>query len=130
MPATCGWHPWWCRDLAIGGALELDLDLEVLWERDPTGIPTGRQLPVGRRPAEGWDDCFTVGSRPPELHWPGAVSVVMTSDCPQVVVYDQPAHAACVEPQTAPPDAFHLGCDVIEPGRPLVATTSWSWKLG
>jgi aldose 1-epimerase len=55
----------------------------------------------------------------------------MASDCTHLVVYDQPAHALCVEPETGPPDAFNLGlAAVVAPGRPLVATTTWSWKLG
>jgi aldose 1-epimerase len=50
--------------------------------------------------------------------------------CPYVVVYDQQAHAVCVEPQTAPPDAAAVvgdACRVV-PGAPLVARTAWRWR--
>jgi galactose mutarotase-like enzyme len=46
------------------------------------------------------------------------------------VVYT-PEHAVCVEPQTCATDAFNLpvaaGVQIVEPGRPLVATTRWRW---
>jgi aldose 1-epimerase len=48
-------------------------------------------------------------------------------------VYDEPAEAICVEPQTAPPDAFNLAAarseepPVAAPGRPMRATMRWHW---
>jgi galactose mutarotase-like enzyme len=94
-------------------------------------IPTGAVVLVGERPPLGWDDCFTDLVRPPVLRWPGAIEVTVESDCPNATIYDQPPHAICVEPQTAPPDAFNLGLAAqVDPEKPLVAHTTWSWVLG
>jgi galactose mutarotase-like enzyme len=46
-----------------------------------------------------------------------------------VVVFDEPDHAICLEPQTAPPDVFNREPFVVQPGDPLVATATWSWHL-
>jgi aldose 1-epimerase len=44
------------------------------------------------------------------------------------VVYDLPAYATCVEPQTAPPDAFNIGgATWLEPGQELRRTMSLNW---
>jgi galactose mutarotase-like enzyme len=45
------------------------------------------------------------------------------------VVFTEPPHAVCVEPQCGPPDAFNLGHGfvVVEPGEPLVHTMTWRW---
>jgi galactose mutarotase-like enzyme len=50
------------------------------------------------------------------------------------VVYTPP-EAVCLEPQTCAIDAFNLqargiddiGVAVVEPGHPLVASTTWRW---
>jgi aldose 1-epimerase len=49
------------------------------------------------------------------------------ADTRYVVVYDQPEHTVCVEPQTGPPDALNLGPVVVTPDRPLTAAMTWSW---
>jgi aldose 1-epimerase len=64
------------------------------------------------------------------LRWPGAVEVTLSSDVSLAVIYDQPEHAVCVEPQTDPPDALNLRPHLVEPDQPLVARTTWSWALG
>ena len=131
IPAAAGWHPWWRRDLTAGGTVELSFKAESRWERDSGRIPTGAIVDAGERPPEGWDDCFTNVVDPVTLVWPGAAEVTIESDCRELVIYDQPAHALCVEPQTAPPDPFNLGRFAqVEPGTPLRATTRWSWVLG
>ena len=54
----------------------------------------------------------------------------MTSTCDHVVLYDQPRHAICVEPQTGPPDALnHLErATLVRRGHPLVAEMSLAWS--
>jgi aldose 1-epimerase len=126
MPATCGWHPWWARRARRGGELSVDLHAEAMYRRDEDGIPTGELVTPGPHP---WDDCFTrLGDPPAVLRWPGALTVTLETACPCVVVYDEPEHALCVEPQSGPPDAFTIDPVVVEPGEPLVATASWSWQ--
>ena len=44
------------------------------------------------------------------------VHVTISSACDHWVVYDEPPHATCVEPQTGPPDAFNIRPEVVEPG--------------
>lgn len=128
MPATCGWHPWWSRSLARGEPIELELHAASMYKRDDEGIPTGEFVTVQSPP---WDDCFTdLHSPVAVLTWPGAATVTIESDCPCVVVFTEPEHAVCVEPQSGPPDAFNLEePDVVEPGVPLVVHTRWEWTL-
>jgi len=130
MPASLGWHPWFARDLAVGGELQVGFDPTERWQRDADGLPAGGRVPPGPRPAEGWDDCFSGLVAPPVLTWPGALEVTLTSDCEEWVLYDAPTHAVCVEPQTSPPDALNMHPRIVEPGRPLEATFDWRWRLG
>ena len=125
MPASCGWHPWFRRQLARGEPAQLDLDAASMWQRDAEGIPSGRLVAP---PPGPWDDCFTGLRRPPRITWAGALTLTIESSCPHVVVYDEPADAICVEPQTHPPDALNLGPALVEPGRPLVAEAVLRWS--
>ena len=86
MPAECGWHPWWQRQRRSGrpargrGARERDVPRAT-----GAGIPTGELTDITPPP---WDDCFTELGKPAAiLHWPGAASVEITTDCPCLVVY-------------------------------------------
>jgi aldose 1-epimerase len=127
MPTTCGWHPWWSREVARGGPVEIELHAASMYKRDEEGIPTGELVAV---PSPPWDDCFTdLHSPVAVLTWPGAATVTIESDCPNVVVFTEPDHAVCVEPQSGPPDAVNLGPRVVEPGTPLVVRTRWEWAL-
>ena len=142
MPASIGWHPWFRRrptavdgELAAGhdaagdGAssppVELDLDAGSMYVRDAAGITTLDRVTPEPGP---WDDCFTDLRRPPALRWPGFLELTIDSDCTDWVVYTVPTEALCVEPQTAPPDALNLEPTVVEPGRPLIAEMTWTWR--
>jgi aldose 1-epimerase len=118
MPAQAGWHPWFVRPVDLG------FEATSHYVRDGDGIPTGELGPV---PPGPWDDCFTDLLSPPQLAWPGGPTLTLTSTCAHWVVYDQPAHALCVEPQTGPPDGFTLAPQVVEPGAPLVASFTLHW---
>lgn len=134
MPASIGWHPWFLRqptavDRATSGPptppVELDLDACSMYRRDADGITTADRI----APVPGpWDDCFTDLRRPPVLRWPGFLELTIESSCREWVVYTVPTEALCVEPQTAPPDALNLGPAIVEPGRPLIAEMTWSWR--
>ena len=63
FPASCGWHPWWRRQLDRGDPLELDLVAGAIWERDADGIPSGELVDP---PPGPWDDCFTELAGPPD----------------------------------------------------------------
>jgi len=135
FPAACGWHPWWRRELGRGGSLaveihELAQPATRRFERDADTLPTGRLVDPGPRPADGWDDCFWFDGDAPTvvLRWPGVLTLRISSGCEYLVLYDQLPHALCVEPQTGPPDAFHLDrAMVVSPGAALTATMQWSW---
>lgn len=98
MPATIGWHPWFQKpDRA-------DIHPGRVYPRDAEGIAT---LPLAEPSPGPWDDCF-LNDQPVVIHRHGQ-RVRLTSDCDHLVVYDEPAHATCIEPQSGPPDAFNLG---------------------
>jgi len=134
MPASIGWHPWFRRrPPAVSGSgqgfplstVELGLDAGAMYRRDGDGITTSERIAPTPGP---WDDCFTDLRRPPALRWPGFLELTVQSKCPDWVIYTMPAEALCVEPQTAPPDALNSGPTIVEPGRPLVAEMTWTWR--
>jgi aldose 1-epimerase len=127
MPADIGWHPWFRRQTGPGEPeVELRFAAESMFVRDDEGIPTGELVPPTPRP---WDECFTGVWSDPVLVWPGVLELEIGSSCECWVVYDEPADAICVEPQTGPPDSPNLAPRVVEPGRPLVATMEWRWRI-
>jgi aldose 1-epimerase len=125
MPAIGGWHPWWRRQLSVGHPVRLDLPARSILVRDADGIATPQRVAP---PPGPWDDCFTDLDGPPVLHWPGALELAIESDCPWVVVYDEPAESVCVEPQSGAPDGLNHAPAVAHPGRPVVVHSFWSWR--
>lgn len=119
MPVTIGWHPWFVRPRAD------HLRFTAMYRRGDDGLPTGELVAPGPRP---WDDCFTGLRGALELIYDSVV-VTVASDADHWVVYDEPAHAICVEPQSGPPDAAHLGlATVLEPGEWLQRVLTISWR--
>ncbi|MGD9705342.1 MAG: aldose 1-epimerase [Acidimicrobiia bacterium] len=117
MPAQVGWHPWFLKPD------QLRFEAEHVYVRDDEGVPTGALVPPDDGP---WDDCFTGVRQPVELHYPG-LSLLVSSSCDHWVLYDQPEHATCVEPQSGPPDGFTLCPEVVSPGEPLRHTMTIAW---
>jgi aldose 1-epimerase len=96
--------------------------------RGPDGIPTGERVAP---PPGPWDDAFTDLASDPVLEWPGLLRLTITSAGPWWVVYTEPEHAVCVEPQSGPPDALNGSPDVVVPGVPMTRSMRWSWtRLG
>jgi aldose 1-epimerase len=132
MPATVGWHPWFRRQLsgAAGEPAEpsapaqLQFEADRMYERGPDGLPTGRLVAPSAGP---WDDCFTGVGTAPRLVWPERLALELASTCDHWVLYTEPAHAICVEPQTGPPDSVNLSPRVAQPGEPLSASMTWHW---
>lgn len=107
MPAALGWHPWFRKPERI------EFNPDAMYPRDADGIAV---LPPGPVRPGPWDDCF-VNRRDVVLHR-GGQRLRLQSECGDWVVYDEPAFATCVEPQTAPPDAFNLlPGQVLQPGK-------------
>lgn len=128
QPITIGWHPWFRRQLDRGSALQLDVDVSNAkqWIRDLSGIPTGALETVTQRP---WDDCFRgIGSL--GLRWPGALTIDVSHDCPDVVIYD-PEHAICIEPQSGPPNSANMSGNraLVPAGSALEHTVQWRWTM-
>jgi aldose 1-epimerase len=125
FPAQAGWHPWFRRDLGVGQPLRLGFAPSWQEERGIDYLPTGRRIPPRSGPR---DDCFgTPGGLDATLVWLGALRLRMTSDCDYTVVYDMPRDHICVEPQTGPPDGLASAPRIVQPGKPLAATTAWTW---
>ncbi len=117
MPVSFGWHPWFRKPE------RMEFHPEAMYRRDADGIAV---LPPGPVPAGPWDDCF-VNRREVVLHR-GGQRVRLASECSDWVVYDQPAFATCVEPQTAPPDVFNLQPEqALQPGQTLSARLTMQW---
>jgi aldose 1-epimerase len=127
MPASIGWHPWFRRRVeGVDGEVELDVEPGTMYLRDDAGITTEQR--VTPPPPRPWDDCFTDLAGPPVLRWPEFLELTIDSECTDWVIYTVPEDAVCVEPQTAPPDSINRSPFVVAPGRPLVATMTWSWR--
>lgn len=127
MPFMLGWHPWFNRHID-GRAADLQVDAESLWELDDEGIPTGELVPPGNGP---WDDCMTGMRQSPGITWPRLLTLTVTSDSDQWVIFNERPNALCIEPQSAAPDVFNreLGDEhVLEPGEQATATARISWQ--
>jgi aldose 1-epimerase len=128
FPTSAGWHPWFRTRLDGGGALRLDVTAGSMVRRDPEGIPSGVWGPPTPRP---WDDCLGDITWPVRLRWEIAgspvVGIDISADTRFVVVYDEPDHAWCVEPQSAPPDALGDPTHVVSPDQPHIVTCEWRW---
>ncbi len=119
LVAEVGWHPWFLRPS------ELDFSPLAMYERGSDHLPTGRTV---RPTAPPWDDCF-LATGPVTLRYDRAEApaVVVESDCDHWVIFDEPADATCVEPQSGPPDAFNLRPRRLEPGERLARTMTVRW---
>lgn len=122
FPASCGWHPWFPRNLD-GSDVEIALAATSMLSRGDDGLPDGRR--VTPPPPGPWDDCFEGLTGPTVLDWPGRLRLAIDSSAAYLVVYDEQPGAVCVEPQTAPPNELGF---MVAAGRPLVATTTWRWQ--
>ena len=116
--AEIGWHPWFVKPDA------LEFAPTAIYPRDHEGIAMGP--PVEPHLTDGpFDDCF-VNREPVVLHV-GDLTLTLTSDCDHWVLYDEPEHATCVEPQSGPPDAFNQQPRRLEAGEELRRTFTLSW---
>lgn len=111
FPVSFGWHPWFRKPS------RLEFRPTAMYLRDADHIAVDELVDVPRPP---WDDCFI--NREPVAMTIDSVDVVVSSACDHWVVYDEPEHATCVEPQTGPPDAFNIGPTVLDAGGRLTAS--------
>lgn len=106
LPAWLGIHPWFARDLGIGGSAEMNFQAHEMLVRGRDGLPTGETA----RPHQGpFDDAFTKVIGTPSITWDDFLTISIESDAPWWVVYNEDSEGICIEPQSAPPDAANLG---------------------
>jgi aldose 1-epimerase len=117
MPAMLGWHPWFVKPQSAS------LPFRTMLERGDDYLPNGRSVAAQ---LENADDCFTdldgvialtIGEQQLQLH----------SDCSHWVVYNQPAHATCVEPQSGPPNEVNDAPFVLPAGETMSRQFIISW---
>lgn len=124
--AEVGWHPWFRRPLTV------TLRPRRRWIRDADGLPTGATVGPTEDTASGpWDDTFEL--EPPAVvelvrDGPGPRIVTLTSDASHWVWFDALDHGVAVEPQSGPPDAFHLAPRRLEPGEEIQRTLRIRWQ--
>lgn len=125
MPVMVGWHPWFRRQLREDGpSAQLDWTPGPMYELDAEAIPTGDKVTATTGP---WDNCFVAEHAPPVLRWGNELALKVESDCSHWVVYTQPDHALCVEPQSAAPDVFNRVSPRLEPGQSMSRFIRLSW---
>ncbi|MEM9651536.1 MAG: aldose epimerase [Actinomycetota bacterium] len=127
MPVMAGWHPWFNRTLAgpdDAVSARLEFGPARMYELDDVEIPTGRLVD---QPDGPWDNCFTELPAHPRISWPGILDLEVSSSCDHWVIYDQPANALCVEPQTAAPDVFNRNPWTLDAGAELVVWYRIGW---
>ncbi|WP_330255447.1 aldose 1-epimerase [Nocardia sp. NBC_00565] len=127
FPAQVGWHPWFRRNLDSGNEIQLDFTPAWQEERGDNYLPTGRHITPEPGP---WDDCFGMpDGTTVTLTWPHALELKITSPAQWVVVFDEKPEAACVEPQSGPPNGLNTHPRPVTAGDPLELSTTWSWRL-
>ena len=126
FPVVVGWHPWFRRHIEGSGTARMSFEAGEMYARDEAGIPTGERVAPTPGP---WDDCFTSVMKPPRITWSHGLVVELSTSCEHWVVYSEPDHAICIEPQSGPPDAFNSGeYEQAAPHQPVCHNMRLKWK--
>lgn len=139
MPVAVGWHPWFRRP--DKGDMTVVVDSTSVLETTGDLIPTGevarvsRKLDLQRGAKLGrrrLDHAYVDVVEPVTVSWPDLVLTMELPSKPATVVVHSPAHAVCVEPQTAWPDPFtwpdRSGVVQLAPHDIFSAGTRWTWE--
>ena len=114
MPAQVGWHPWFVRPV------QLEAEFKTMYVRDNDGISGAQsalqEFDLMKSPL---DDCFSDAVTAPLLNFENGPTVRLESDCSHWVVYNEPSHAICVEPQSGPPNGLNSEPLAVSPDHPL-----------
>lgn len=142
FPAACGWHPWFRRDVLGSRSVSVQVPAGsryVLEHHLPTGerVLPARAANLRRLTCLGkrrLDDCFGDLDGPVVVAWDQLrLRMECTAADAHVQVYTPPG-SFCIEPQSAPPDAFNLAAKVgrtvatARPGAPVRMETTWTWE--
>ena len=130
MPVQVGWHPWFVKpDL-------YSVPFRSVWPRDEQGIASN--APVAHDPKSvrfgTYDDCFSDPSEAPMLSYSTSdpdrmLRITLDSDCSHWVVFDQPEHAVCIEPQSGPPNQVNDDPVWLGFGESLARTFRIGWGI-
>jgi aldose 1-epimerase len=113
MPAQVGWHPWFVRPV------QLVAEFKTMYVRDSDGIADAQRAHQHDLMHRQLDDCFSDAVTAPLLNFENGPTVRLESDCSHWVVYNEPLHAICVEPQSGPPNGLNSEPLVVSPNHPL-----------
>ena len=114
MPAQVGWHPWFVRPV------QLEAKFKTMYVRDSDGIAGAqRALQEFDLMKSPLDDCFSDAVTAPLLNFENGPTVRLETDCSNWIVYNEPSHAICVEPQSGPPNGLNSEPLVVSPNHPL-----------
>jgi aldose 1-epimerase len=109
IPVQVGWHPWFVKPPS------LSTTFKSMYERADDHSTTSHLVVPSEPP---WDDCFIDGKVEPFRI--GDVTVRLSSTCDHWVIYGEPTHATCIEPQSGPPNGVNIGhFDVVSPSEPM-----------
>ncbi len=125
MPALTGWHPWFRRQLDRGAPAQLDVSPSSAYEVDQDMIPTGNLIDP---PPPPWNECFVGLTSDPVIRWPGAVDLMVSSTFDHWVIFTEPEHALCVEPQSGPPNQLNSNPFIVSAGNPLTGSMTLTWR--
>lgn len=146
FPAGAGWHPWFRRDVRPQAIPRVRVAADSHHESSLDLIPTGTVTPpsgvadLATGPSiDGLalDDFYGGVTEPLAVQWDDLQLTMRSSaNMRHAVVSTRSPRGFCLEPQTCAPDAFNLasrgvpdtGLIIVEPDRPLVAETTWTWK--
>ncbi|MBU3688736.1 MAG: aldose epimerase [Acidimicrobiales bacterium mtb01] len=120
MPAQVGWHPWFVRPVSSR------LRFRAMHRRDAEGIARPVESPIPDLVPGAIDDSFVDPQEILTLHY-DTFDLELTSTCRDWVVYDEPTHATCVEPQSGPPDALNHAPSVVTPSQPMTHRFAIEW---
>ena len=113
MPAQVGWHPWFVRPV------QLEAEFKTMYVRDSDGIAGVQRAHQHDLMHGPLDDCFSDSVAAPFLKYDNGLVVRLESDCSHWVVYNEPSHAICVEPQSGPPNGLNSEPLVVSPDHSL-----------
>lgn len=125
MPAMAGWHPWFRRQLERGESAELVFNADAAYEVDADLIPTGELVEIPEPPFN-----MTVSGMAdwPTIVWPDALTLAVESTFDHWVIFTEPEHALCVEPQSGPPNELNTDPVMVAPGGALSGSMTLRWQ--
>lgn len=139
MPVAVGWHPWFRRP--DKGDMTVVVDSSAVLDTSRDLIPTGEIVKVNRKldlqrgaklGRRRLDHAYVEVVEPVTVGWPDLLLTMELPSKPATVVVYTPAHAVCVEPQTAWPDPFarpdRSGVVELAPREIFSASTRWTWE--